>query len=590
MRSTDARQSSASFVQDPDGRLTLRPIGDCRLHDVAIDFAPTTFDGTVSCAATFAVSRARHKRCTAPSAMDTASPAKTMTELILRQGVVAAQNCEYDRARGLLQQVIAESPNDVIAWYWMAIASESADAAIPCLRRVLAIDDGHAPARDALARLLIAEARGAAASGKRDVVAPLVMEAASLTPDVPAPWQAMADLATSQVERINALRRLVAIVPGDPSRRTQLRQALLARAVTIASDDRVEARSRFREAAILSPNDVRIWQALCNLADSEDERLQSLRELLRVAPHHDEGRAALRKALIASARNLATAGDIRASLDRWYEAIEITGGDVEVWLGIASTTEDKEEAARAIESAQGLNANDPRIAAAIEWLHGPQVDPSVLPEPEAAFARFEDAAAAPGAMPEPDLDDALLDKIAALPPSEPEDAPAPIVATAAVEPPAEVAPAPATDVAPMLAEQPPAASPAAAPGDATVMIVDDSPTIRKILALTLERAGYRVVAEADGTAALERLREVVPQAILLDIAMPDLDGYEVCKRIKQDPRTQAVPVIMLSGKGAFFDKVKGHMAGATEYLTKPFETPAVLAVVASHCQAEVHHG
>ena len=73
--------------------------------------------------------------------------------------------------------------------------------------------------------------------------------------------------------------------------------------------------------------------------------------------------------------------------------------------------------------------------------------------------------------------------------------------------------------------------------------------------------------------------------------MPDLDGYEVCKRIKQDPRTQAVPVIMLSGKGAFFDKVKGHMAGATEYLTKPFETPAVLAVVTSSLPgARSHHG
>jgi twitching motility two-component system response regulator PilG len=74
--------------------------------------------------------------------------------------------------------------------------------------------------------------------------------------------------------------------------------------------------------------------------------------------------------------------------------------------------------------------------------------------------------------------------------------------------------------------------------------------------------------------------------------MPDLDGYEVCKRIKQDPRTSAVPVIMLSGKGAFFDKVKGHLAGATEYLTKPFETPDVLAVVGTHCHgvAEAHHG
>jgi DNA-binding response OmpR family regulator len=74
--------------------------------------------------------------------------------------------------------------------------------------------------------------------------------------------------------------------------------------------------------------------------------------------------------------------------------------------------------------------------------------------------------------------------------------------------------------------------------------------------------------------------------------MPNLDGYEVCKRIKQDPRTADVPIVMLSGKGAFFDKVKGHMAGATEYLTKPFETPVVLSVVSRFCQssAEVPHG
>jgi twitching motility two-component system response regulator PilG len=67
--------------------------------------------------------------------------------------------------------------------------------------------------------------------------------------------------------------------------------------------------------------------------------------------------------------------------------------------------------------------------------------------------------------------------------------------------------------------------------------------------------------------------------ILLDISMPKLDGYEVCKRVKADARTAHVPVVMLSGKDAFFDKVKGRMAGATEYLTKPFATPAVLAAV-----------
>jgi twitching motility two-component system response regulator PilG len=118
-----------------------------------------------------------------------------------------------------------------------------------------------------------------------------------------------------------------------------------------------------------------------------------------------------------------------------------------------------------------------------------------------------------------------------------------------------------------------------ASGKRTVMVVDDSPTVRKILSMTLERAGYGVLSAADGEAALEALQNSVPDLILLDISMPKLDGYEVCKRVKADARTAHVPVVMLSGKDAFFDKVKGRMAGATEYLTKPFATPAVLAAV-----------
>ena len=514
------------------------------------------------------------------------------TNVILRQGVVAAQNREFDRARALLEQVTTETPDDVIAWYWLAIASPTADAAIPCLRRVLSIDEDHAPAREALSRLLISEARNAAAAGTREHVRAFTTEATELTPDLAAPWQAIAELATSQVERIDALRRLVKIAPEHGAWRTQLRQALLARAVTIASDDREEARSRFREAGALNPSDVRIWQALANLADSDEGRLQPLRELLRVAPHHEEGRAVLRKALIDSARALSAEGRVALSLERWHEAIAVSGGDVEVWLGLAATTEDQDEAARAIQSAQAIDADDPRIAAALDWLHGPQVDPSVLPAPGDAFARFEASVDVPSAAGDTDLDDSLLDALAILPQAEPAAPPSPLPAP-------ETEPVAIEDAAPQLAAEP-EAEPVAAPPDVTVpaiaadaptvMVVDDSPTIRKILVLTLERAGYRVFAEPDGNSALERLQEVVPQVVLLDIAMPDLDGYEVCKRIKQDPRTQAVPVIMLSGKGAFFDKVKGHMAGATEYLTKPFETPAVLAIVTSHCQAEAHHG
>ena len=92
--------------------------------------------------------------------------------------------------------------------------------------------------------------------------------------------------------------------------------------------------------------------------------------------------------------------------------------------------------------------------------------------------------------------------------------------------------------------------------------------------------------------AIARLAELVPDLILLDITMPKLDGYEVCKQIKKNARTAHVPVVMLSGKDGFFDKVKGRVAGATEYLTKPFQAAAVLEVIAAHCggNVEAAHG
>jgi len=523
----------------------------------------------------------------------------------LRHGVIAAQARDFDRARPLLQHVTEKTPDDVIAWYWLAIASPSADSAIPCLRKVLAIDKEHALAREALSRLLIAEARNSAAAGRRDDARALATEATALAPDNLATWRAVAELATSQVERIDALRRMVQFSPEDAGLRTQFRQALLARAVLIARTDRVEARVRFQEVAALNPSDVRIWQALCNLADTRDEQAKYLHELLRVAPDHQGARAALRRLIVEDARELHSVNRLRDARERWRDAIEIAGSDVELWLGYAESCDEHTEKMRAIQAAQELDSHDPRVLEALATLNGQRIDPSELPAPDDVFARFDATPVVEPASGSESVDDAMFDSLAQLPSGPPspaahaaaafeddmilavsrEGAPDPASGVQPFEPPAAVADEPPVPVAP-------AAVAAAANGKATIMIVDDSPTIRKILSLTLEKEGYNVIAEKNGELALKRLEEVVPRVVLLDIAMPDLDGYEVCKRIKQDPRTSAVPVIMLSGKGAFFDKVKGHLAGATEYLTKPFETPDVLAVVGMHCNgvAEAHHG
>jgi twitching motility two-component system response regulator PilG len=112
--------------------------------------------------------------------------------------------------------------------------------------------------------------------------------------------------------------------------------------------------------------------------------------------------------------------------------------------------------------------------------------------------------------------------------------------------------------------------------------VDDSPTIRKLVSLTLEKHGYRVIAAASGLEALGKLNDGLPSLILLDITMPGMDGYQLCKIINGNQETESIPVVMLTGKDGFFDKVKGRMVGSTDYITKPFDPEALLRAVERH--------
>src|SRR5262249_7442585 len=118
-----------------------------------------------------------------------------------------------------------------------------------------------------------------------------------------------------------------------------------------------------------------------------------------------------------------------------------------------------------------------------------------------------------------------------------------------------------------------------------VMVVDDSPTVRKLVSITMERKGHRVIGAADGYEAADRRRDQgTPDLILLDIAMPGLDGYQVCRFFRQNPATANLPIIMLSGKDGFFSKVRGRMAGSTDYVTKPFKPEALLELVEKYCE------
>ncbi len=112
-----------------------------------------------------------------------------------------------------------------------------------------------------------------------------------------------------------------------------------------------------------------------------------------------------------------------------------------------------------------------------------------------------------------------------------------------------------------------------------ILVAEDDPNLRHVIQLQLEDAGYEVTTAEDGVKTLEHVRERAPDLILLDVMMPRMDGYEVCRRLKSNFYTSRIPIIMLTARSSSSDKVQGLEYGANDYLTKPYVLKEMLARV-----------
>jgi two-component system alkaline phosphatase synthesis response regulator PhoP len=105
---------------------------------------------------------------------------------------------------------------------------------------------------------------------------------------------------------------------------------------------------------------------------------------------------------------------------------------------------------------------------------------------------------------------------------------------------------------------------------AKILVAEDEPDIRELLAFTLKYGGFDVVTAANGLEAIEQAKESKPDMILLDVRMPRMTGYEACKVLKEKPETAGIPIVFLSAKGQEAEVERGIDAGAIDYILKPF--------------------
>lgn len=129
--------------------------------------------------------------------------------------------------------------------------------------------------------------------------------------------------------------------------------------------------------------------------------------------------------------------------------------------------------------------------------------------------------------------------------------------------------------------------PAASKGD--ILVVDDQGPVLDLVGNILSKHGYQARGAASGALALEQVKAHLPDLVLLDVSMPEMDGYELCRRLKADPQARDLPVIFVSAHGEAADKLKAFAAGGVDYVTKPFQVYEVLARIQTHLNLHRQH-
>jgi DNA-binding response OmpR family regulator len=122
-------------------------------------------------------------------------------------------------------------------------------------------------------------------------------------------------------------------------------------------------------------------------------------------------------------------------------------------------------------------------------------------------------------------------------------------------------------------------------GHRSVLVVEDDPEINELVGAYARIAGFEYRPALDGATALREARQRLPAAVVLDLMLPDIDGFEVCTRLKREPDTRSVPVIMLTALGDEKSRDKGRQCGCIEYLTKPFDPDRLMEALSKHAKS-----
>ncbi|MDW8303718.1 MAG: response regulator [Acidobacteriota bacterium] len=466
---------------------------------------------------------------------------------VLKAGIKAAQRGNKTEARRLLLYVVNVQPDNEPAWMWLASVSEYPEELLYFLKNVLRINPSNQKALEwqkttcaLMAKTFVQRGINAYKEDRKGLARQFFEEALKHDEENELAWLWLASVTDEEQEKISFLERVLQINPENETARDSLekirqqkaRELLKqANAAVIAGKGR-EAYKILEELMSLDSQIEEAWLLRAYLANSYEEKLMCFEKVLSLNPNNE----------------IAQTG-VEALREMKEERKESQGeGSV---VGFSSADLQAPQDILSSEAAEGMQEKEKELEEVSEL---PRQNEKILKE-ESEFSeetlgdKLEEVAKKEKVVDfkaENDVfetDEKIMSKIFSEKEQDEEEA----------------------------IDQ-----------GRVILVVDDSQTVRKLISTKLKKSGYRVVEAASGLEALQKLNEVIPDLILLDITMPELDGYEVCKRIRSSEATRDIPVVMISGRDGFFDKVRGRMVGSSGYITKPFGPETIITTVESY--------
>ncbi|MCY7376150.1 MAG: response regulator [Pyrinomonadaceae bacterium] len=526
---------------------------------------------------------------------------------MLQSGVKAAQDGNRREARNLLLQVTEAAPDNENAWLWLASISDYPEELLVFLNNVLNINPNNARAlewaqatKSLLAKNFVQRGVDASNEAQMDLAKQCFLQAVVHDERNEMAWFWLASISDSAEEKISHLQKVLNINPENETAltslhaaKTQVTESLLRKANTAAiAGERETAHEILEQIFKQTPDSEAAWIVKSYLADSFSDKIVCFEKVLSINPANDaaiSGLASLREMMARTenrkSQNLAVVAAFLA--DANAENKPEAAADS---LSADEISGDFVDCAEIIEDAQIVPEE---IAAEDQAALETDFPPAIIKPRSTSFsflkaigenhretetiAKLNDYQAAEIIV-EETIAELETNGAYAAPPSRADYsvqeiyAPPPTVNFQLNS--AEIGYSSNDEAVEPIRETSPAVK--------KVMVIDDSATVRKLIAHRLEMSGYEVICSADGIEALETIKGIVPDLILLDTAMPQMDGYQVCQAIRGNAATKDVPIVMISGKEGFFDKVRGQMSGSSGYIAKPFGPETLMKTVETY--------